>query len=161
MLYIPLPYGHDDKNIINEMKARFSNISYVDKLNRLVCIVFDNIEAIDRARKSIQNKNEKWSDGSYFEIQKVEPKIRNGWKVAKELMIPNVLLFEKEEKSVETELRTKFPEMTEFDYQRRFRRIYLKFDCFKKMKAAFERGNWFQIQTLEIDVALLNSKRIR
>ena len=161
MLHVALPYGYDDKNIIQEMKSRFSNVQYVDKLKRLVSIVFENHEAVDRARKSIQKKNEKWPNGSYFEIQKVEPKIRqNGTRVAKELMIANIFLFDKELEAVEAELRTRFPKMTEFLYERWCRRIFIKFQSFKDMRQAFMLGNWFQIQNVEVEVTLLNSKRI-
>ena len=118
------------------------------------------------ARDALQNKQVRWeASGSLIQLRRSHtnpkhiPLLKNGRKVPNELMIANIFVLGDEQlKDVENELRHKFPKMTEFDYQRRCKRIYMKFECLADTRNAFELGQWFKINGSR-EVALLRSRR--
>ena len=167
MLYVALPdhpYDSDDRRLVQQIKKKFEYVHYVEKLDRLALIVFKNYEGLQIAREAIHNKKERWdSSGSLIFLRKAKyyrhsPLLSKGQKIPYELMIPNFFGYDEEVQVVENELRQKFPKMSDFEYHRKHRRIYMKFENLADTKHAFELGQWFKINGGK-EVALLRSRR--
>ena len=167
MLYVALPdhpYDSDERRLVQQIKKKFDYVHYVEKLDNLALIVFKNYKGVQIAREALQNKQESWDTSGkpiYHRNSKYyrnSPLLSNGRKIPYELMIANIYVFGDELQVVENELRQKFPKMSDFEYHRKHRRIYMKFENLADTKHAFELGQWFKINGGK-EVALLRSRR--
>ena len=167
MLYVALPdhpYDSEERRLVQQIKKKFDYVHYVEKLDNLALIVFKNYKGVQIAREALQNKQEIWDTSGkpiYLRNSKYyrnSPLLSNGRKIPYELMIANIYVYGDELQVVENELRQKFPKMSAFEYHRKWRRIYMKFENLADTKDAFELGQWFKINGAK-EVALLRSRR--